>query len=131
MSALWDTRKDSGPVHACAGEHCQVCAMPRTPVRALARRDSPVTSKMAATELPVTDLEVLVYEAIRDAGEYGMTQDELLQKFPHLSYSSVTARPAALKRKGMIADSGRKRPGRSGRAQAVLVDAVPAQGKLL
>lgn len=120
-------------VHACAGEYCQVCkimARP-TPPRALARADSPGTSKAAAKELPVTDLEVIVYEAIRDAGEDGMTQDELLEAFPNLSYSSVTARPAALKRKGLIIDSGSKRPGRSGRMQSVLVDAAPTQGTLL
>lgn len=102
-----------------------------TPPRALARATSPGTSKAAAQDLPVTDLEVIVYEAIRDAGEEGMTQDELLQAFPHLSYSSVTARPAALKRKGMIMDSGIKRPGRSGRMQSVLIDAAPVQRTLL
>jgi hypothetical protein len=72
-----------------------------------------------------------VYQAVRDSGEEGMTQDDLLERFPNLSYSSVTARPAALKRKGMILDSGRKRPGRSGRLQVVLIDAAHVQGTLL
>jgi hypothetical protein len=120
-------------IHACAGVHCQVCAIANNPTspRALARSGSPITSKMSASDLPVTDLEVLVYEAIRDSGEEGMTQDDLLERFPNLSYSSVTARPAALKRKGMILDSGRKRPGRSGRLQVVLIDAAHSQGTLL
>ena len=120
-------------IHACAGVHCQVCAIADSPTspRVLARSDSPGTSKAAANDLPVTDLEVLVYQAVRDSGEEGMTQDDLLERFPNLSYSSVTARPAALKRKGMILDSGRKRPGRSGRLQVVLIDAAHVQGTLL
>lgn len=131
--ALWDVFAREEIIHACTGDICDVCRIARekTPTRHLARTNDPVTSRAAASDLPVTDLEVLVYEAIRDAGEDGMTQDELLAMFPHLSYSSVTARPAALKRKGLIIDSGRKRPGRSGRAQVVLVDAQHVQGTLL
>jgi len=131
VTGLWEVfAKADGPVHACAGDHCQVCKLLNDPTspRVLARSDSPVTSKVAASDLPVTDLEVLVYAAIRKSGEDGLTQDELLTMFPNLSYSSVTARPAALKRKGLVIDSGRKRPGRSGRLQAVLVDGVHAQG---
>ena len=50
-----------------------------------------------------------------------MTQGELLAKFPGHSYSSITARPAALKRKGLVVDSGLRRLGPNGKAQAVLI----------
>jgi hypothetical protein len=124
---LWEAF-DERP-HACGGEHCQVCALdnvkaelrPPTPVRHLSRAESPGTSKAAAASIPVTDLEALILQAIRLSGPHGMTQDELLQQFPSLSYSSVTARPAALKERGLIVDSGLKRKGRSGRNQTVLI----------
>jgi hypothetical protein len=87
----------------------------------LFRRDAMDTSIEAAEALDVTNLELVVLNAVRRAGRDGITQDELLQKYPKLSYSSVTARPAALKRKGLIVDSGLRRKGRSGRNQAVLV----------
>ncbi len=61
-----------------------------------------------------------MYWAIEGNGRHGATADELRDMFPALSYSSITARPAALKRKGLILESG-KRAGKSGRAQAVLV----------
>lgn len=90
---------------------------------ALFRKNAPITSVHAAEsvigELP--RLESLVLEAIREAGKTGMTADELLQQYPHLSYSSVTARPKALKEKGYIQDSGEIRPGRTGRNQKVLI----------
>lgn len=87
----------------------------------LYRADAIDTSVEAAESIDATRLEALVYEAIKDAGANGMTQDELLMKYPSFSYSSITARPASLKRKGLIADSGKRRAGRSGRNQAVLV----------
>ena len=65
----------------------------------------------------------MVLNAIRQSKRKGMTQDELLRKFQAYSYSSITARPAALKRKGLIVDSGERRLGRSTRKQAVLVAA--------
>jgi hypothetical protein len=100
---------------------CPWCDMPPTPTKHLHRRKGPDTSVAAAQSVNPTDLEVMVLTAIEEAGEAGMTADELLDTFPGYSYSSITARPAALKRKGLILDSGRKRSGKSGRAQAVLV----------
>jgi hypothetical protein len=67
-------------------------------------------------------LEVMVLTEIRNAGKAGLTQDELLVMYPHLAYSSITARPAALKRKGLVVESGTYRRGRSGRHQRVLID---------
>lgn len=89
----------------------------------LFRGNASDTSIAAAASIDLTHLEQVVLNAVRDAGTAGITQDELLQKLPHLSYSSVTARPATLKTKGLIFDSGLRREGRSGRKQAVLVAA--------
>jgi hypothetical protein len=63
----------------------------------------------------------MVLNAIREAGRNGMTQQELLVKFNKYSYSSITARPSALKRKGLIVDSGNRRLSESGRKQMVLI----------
>lgn len=110
--SLFDVQQSCG----CGGnKFCVVCRPPLT------RTTDPETSHKAAASIEPTDLEALVLRAIREAQETGMTADELLEKFPDLSYSSITARPASLKRKGLIKDSGERRPGRSGRSQAVLV----------
>ena len=87
----------------------------------LFRRNASDTSIEAEQSIDVSRLEKLVLKAIQDAGTKGMTQGELLRRFPDLSYSSITARPSALKRKGFIVDSGLRRPGPTGRKQAVLV----------
>jgi hypothetical protein len=89
----------------------------------LYRADALDTSRDAAESIDVTRLENLVLGAIRRAGIYGVTQSELLEQFPDFSYSSITARPSALKRKGLIVDSGVRRQGKSSRSQAVLVAA--------
>lgn len=103
-------------------------AHPVTPARELARTGGPVTSREAAESVDATRLEGMVLAAIRESGWGGMTADELLARFPDHSYSSITARPAALKRKGLVVDSGDKRKGRSGRSQAVLVTPEWARG---
>lgn len=92
-----------------------------TKLRELFRRNASDTSIEAAESIDVTKLEGMVLNAIQSAGAKGMTQTELLAKFPGYSYSSITARPSALKRKGLIADSGLRRPSANGRNQAVLV----------
>lgn len=100
-------------IHGCAGDICKVCE--------LYRNNPAPTSVKAAESLNVGQLEDLIYNAIKSSGDRGMIADELLAMFPTLSYSSVTARPASLKRKGLVKDSGNMRNGRSGRAQSVLV----------
>jgi hypothetical protein len=95
--------------------------MRETPLKHLVRRNSPDTSIEAAKSINVVGLELLVLEAIRKSKKEGMTADELMQAMPNLSYGSVTARPAALKSKGLIVDSGLRRTGRFGRKQIVLV----------
>lgn len=92
-----------------------------TKLRELFRRNASDTSIEAAESIDVSKLEGMVLQAIRSAGAKGMTQTELLSKFPGYSYSSITARPSALKRKGLIKDSGLRRPSATGRNQMVLV----------
>jgi hypothetical protein len=92
-----------------------------TKLRELFRRNASDTSIEAAESIDVSKLEGMVLNAIRSAGANGMTQTELLAKFPGYSYSSITARPSALKRKGLVEDSGLRRPSANGRNQAVLV----------
>jgi len=87
----------------------------------LFRRGASDTSIEAAQSIDLPKLERMVLNAIREAKKQGLTQDELLAKFNSYSYSSITARPAALKRKGLIVDSGERRLGRSTRKQAVLI----------
>jgi hypothetical protein len=88
----------------------------------LHRANAGVTSVEAAHKVDVKTAEMMVLKAIMRAGKKGMTQDELLQMFPYpIPYSTVTARPAALKRKGEIRESGEFRLGRSGVRQKVLV----------
>lgn len=88
---------------------------------ALFRKNAKDTSIEAAQSVDITRLEKIVLEAIKNAGSQGITASELLALFPNFSYSSITARPSALQRKGLVVDSGRRRPGVSGRKQAVLV----------
>lgn len=78
------------------------------------------TSREAAESIDITRLEKMILEDIELSGVWGMTQDDLLRMHSGYSYSSVTARPASLKKKGLIFDSGERRAGRSGRNQAVL-----------
>ena len=92
-----------------------------TDTRMLYRSDAIDTSIDAAYSIDVTVLEDMVLAAIVKAGLVGITQQELLDMFPNFSYSSITARPSSLKRKGLIEDSGARRKGNSGRSQSVLV----------
>jgi hypothetical protein len=87
----------------------------------LFRRNASDTSIEAALSIEVGRLERMVLNAIREAGRNGMTQQELLAKFNKYSYTSITARPSALKRKGLIVDSGNRRLSGSGRKQMVLI----------
>lgn len=85
----------------------------------LVRRDDPVTSFEAAVKVDTTKLEQLVYEAIDSFGEIGCISDQILEKFPEMPYSSVTARYKALYEKGFIDIIG-VRTGKSGRNQRVM-----------
>ena len=87
--------------------------------RHLVRADSPDTSHEAAHLVDTTNLESLVYEAIKKFPD-GCISDEVRALFPNYPYSSITARYRALLDKGFIEDTGLRRPGRSGRSQRVL-----------
>ena len=92
-----------------------------TSTKLLHRKNASDTSIKAAEKLDAVGLEYMVLIAIREAGEIGMTQGELLAKFCEYPYSSITARPAALKRKGLVFDSGLRRKSNFSRKQIVLV----------
>ena len=61
-----------------------------------------------------------MHEAISAYGPNGCIAADLLAKYPYLPYSSVTARFAALERKGYITCGPDKRRGPSGRNQRVM-----------
>ncbi len=85
----------------------------------LVRSDAPTTSREAAQSLDSTKLEELVYKTISSFKE-GCIQDDVLAVLNYLPYSSVTARFAALKRKGLISSTNGKRKGKSGKNQSIM-----------
>ena len=87
----------------------------------LVRRDGSDTSVEAAKAVDSKGLERDVYNIIACFGADGCIQDDVLSEMSWLPYSSVTARFAALKRKGLVQLTGEKRVGRSGKKQAVMV----------
>lgn len=68
----------------------------------LHRKGAPQTSIDAAYAVNLNRLEKLVMDAIVESGENGITAGELLRMFPAEKYSSITARPSSLERKGLI-----------------------------
>ena len=103
----------------------------------LYRKDAPDTSIEAAESIEPNRLESLVLDAITSLGwnhEKGCISDEVIRYMASHHginrYSTVTARYAALYRKGLIEYTGEKRKGESGRPQRVMVVAEK-QGRLL
>lgn len=86
----------------------------------LTRRNDPETSRIAANSVDSAALEAAVYETIKRF-PYGCTQDDVLALHPGKPYSSITARFRALLDKGLIRDTGLRKPGKSGRPQRVLM----------
>ena len=80
----------------------------------------PTTSMAALHSIDMTELEQKVLETIGAAGARGCISDEVRAAYPLLSYSSVTARFAALETKGAIYRAGDTRRGDSGRQQQVM-----------
>ena len=78
------------------------------------------TSAEAAYAVDSTKLEKMVHDAIKEFGEGGAIADDLLEKFNRFPYSSITARFAALERKGYIFRNGDKAKGKSGRSQQIM-----------
>lgn len=90
---------------------------------ALARRSDPDTAHDAARSLdgaPVTSLEEICLAAIIAADKHGLTSHELAAA-TRLELVTVSPRLRPLANKGLIADSGRRRPGDSGRLSIVWV----------
>jgi hypothetical protein len=79
------------------------------------------TSREAFESVDVSELERRVLAAIERFGVAGCISDEVQDMLPLLAYSSVTARFRALLDKGLVVDTGARRPGRSGRRQRVMV----------
>lgn len=91
-----------------------------TPAFKLARSGDPSTSHDAADALDVNRMEKKVYYAICTFAEDGCIMDDVLHRLDHLRYSTITARFAALKEKGLIISDHRKRKGKSNRGQFVM-----------
>ena len=91
-----------------------------------ARLTDPQTSHDAAKALDSTVLESMVLEAIKKCPN-GATGYELDKALPGFGIQTLTPRFAPLKRKGLIYDSGLRRPGASGRSQCVLMAVKGAQ----
>ncbi|MFK3741047.1 hypothetical protein [Massilia sp. TN1-12] len=78
------------------------------------------TSLAALHSIDMTELEQKVLDTIGGAGARGCISDEVRAAYPLLSYSSITARFAALEKKGAIYRAGDTRRGDSGRRQQVM-----------
>lgn len=91
-----------------------------THARKLVRNGDPDTSHDAAKSVDTSRLEAMVCDAIARYGEAGCISDQIRSLFPNMPYSSVTARYKALMDKGMIIDTGKRKPGASGRGQRVM-----------
>ena len=86
----------------------------------LTRKTAPETSRIAGNSVDSAALEAAVYETIKQF-PYGCTQDDVLALHPGKPYSSITARFRSLLDKGLIRDTGLRKPGKSGRPQRVLM----------
>jgi len=67
-------------------------------------------------------LQRMAGAAIRDAGAHGLTADELAARLEMERYS-IQPRTSELRRKGLIRDSGQRRPNRTGKAAIVWIAA--------
>ncbi len=65
-------------------------------------------------------LQRLAEEAIRDAGSRGLTADELAARL-EMDRWSIQPRTSELKRKGLIRDSGMRRPNATGKQAIVWI----------
>lgn len=88
------------------------------PEYGLARHTDPQTAKDAAQSVRVTHIELIVAAAIRRAGSHGLIAAELPEA-TGLALNTVTPRTRPLCMKGIIFDSGERRPAPSGRMQIV------------
>ena len=87
--------------------------------RGLSRNTDPETSKEAAQSVNVTNLEQIVLDVIKRYPNGCISQDVEFQ-LSEYRLSSITPRYNQLIKKGLIVDTGEKRPGFSGRNQRVM-----------
>lgn len=113
--------------------------IPKYPAHPGSRRNAPETSRMAADWIAplASSIRARVLSVISDAGPRGAIGDDVAEHLDLLVYQ-VRARISELRAAGLIADSGRRRDGVSGRSGVVWVlkvygPAEPAdpQGDLL
>jgi len=86
---------------------------------AFARKTDPQTSKEAAKTVDVNKMEQLVLDVIKSFPNGCISQD-VESALAQYRASSVTPRYRPLMKKGLIVDTGEKRPGFSGRNQRVM-----------
>jgi hypothetical protein len=65
-------------------------------------------------------LQLMAETAIRDAGLFGLTADELASRLD-MDRWSIQPRTSELRRKGLIRDSGRRRPNATGKQAIVWI----------
>ena len=65
-------------------------------------------------------LQLMAETAIRDAGLFGLTADELAARLD-MDRWSIQPRTSELRRKGLIRDSGRRRPNATGKQAIVWI----------
>ena len=86
------------------------------------------TSRLARAAANTTGHRQRVLAAITEAGELGLTNDELVELLA-IKTASVTPQTSALKNEKVIVDSGRRRLTRSGCPASVLVLASILEGR--
>jgi len=86
----------------------------------MVRRTDPVTSVDAACSVKTSELESLVYEAIKTFGHKGCIANDVEALFPNRAPHSISPRFKPLKDKGLIVETGEKRMGRYGKNQIVV-----------
>jgi len=87
--------------------------------RGLARNTDPETAKEAAKSVDVNNMEQIVLDVIRSFPNGCISQD-VESELAQYRASSITPRYRPLMKKGLIVDTGEKRPGFSGRNQRVM-----------
>ena len=98
-----------------------------TPAYKLVRKEATQTSKDAANDVSSCKMLALVHEEGVKSGIKGITTKEIRNMYPHLPYSSITARPAQLEDQGDIFYQGDKRD----RCRAMRASKFKGQGVLL
>jgi len=87
--------------------------------RGLARATDPETAKEAAESVDPSRLEKIVLDVIKSFPDGCISQD-VEHMLAEYRASSITPRYRPLMKKGLIVDTGEKRPGFSGRNQRVM-----------